>query len=156
MTTNIKITEADQRRRPSMVKDRRWRNGRAIEMMVVNREAQGKSRLYFHHDGESILEGFGNRASRPWKIYRTFLEEVRAKFDLPEDVKFNWSRKAGCSCGCSPAFIITGHWGTDFFVTLSKDAPVAEDRELALARRVQLGDKTAYDELTTGQLSLKL
>lgn len=38
---------------------------------------------------------------------RLIKEPVRAWLDAHgmSDVKVNWSRKAGCSCGCSPAFI---------------------------------------------------
>lgn len=36
------------------------------------------------------------------------IPEVRKQLKLGPEVKFSWSQRAGCTCGCSPGFIITG------------------------------------------------
>lgn len=71
-----------------------------------------KPRVYFFHD-ESILENLENRRSRPYNEYRKLMPEVLKKAnknpdfaDIPENTKAAWSQKAGCSCGCSPGFIL--------------------------------------------------
>lgn len=48
---------------------------------------------------------------------------VLAAMGLPADTKVSWSRTAGCSCGCSPGFIIKHDRSTDardVFVTYTK------------------------------------
>jgi len=37
---------------------------------------------------------------------------------LGDEVKANFSQKAGCPCGCSPGFILTGHSGSDIWIDL--------------------------------------
>lgn len=67
-------------------------------------------RLYFHGDmKESIFEDLLNRFDRPWKLYRKELLPpiIEALDELGIKVsKCSWSQKAGCSCGCSPGFIV--------------------------------------------------
>ncbi len=87
----------------------------------------GKARVYFFHEGESILEGFGNRVARPADLYRTYLPQVAEAMGLPRTTKFKWSQKAGCRCGCSPGFICGDAFAKDVFVTLSKEAPKTND-----------------------------
>jgi hypothetical protein len=90
-------------------------------------KASQKCRIYIHPESFSVAQNFIDRAYRggavePHKIYRKLvLPEVLEKLGLPADgVKFGWSRKAGCSCGCSPGFVCnSGHlFGKDVFVTI--------------------------------------
>ena len=81
----------------------RYRNGYTSP---THREYQSKPRMYFHIEGESLLENFGNRFNRPSQLYRQFIPQVLAHFGLPAGTKVVWSQKAGCSCGCSPGFIV--------------------------------------------------
>jgi hypothetical protein len=100
------------------------------------RRAPNKRTLvYFSHEGESVLENFGNRAARPVDVYRTFLKEVAGRLGVPEN-SFFWSRKAGCACGCSPGFVCREDRGRDVYVTLSAEAPKVEagGKHLAAAR----------------------
>lgn len=136
-------------------------NVTTIQMNQMSLQEQGrrgkKSRVYFDHEGESVLQGFGDRAARPHKLYRTVLEQVARQLDLPADVTFRWSRKAGCSmCPCSPGFVVEGHWNHDIWVTVSADTPATTDHRLSAFRRAQLGEQAAADEFATGQLSLGL
>lgn len=78
-----------------------------------------KPKIYFNHESESILQNMLNRTSRPTSIYRGFLGLVRlfAGFDL--DTKITWSQYAGCSCPCSPGFVVDSSKRIDVWVTLT-------------------------------------
>lgn len=87
-----------------------------------------RTRVYFNHANESIMENLIARRSRPRDLYATYLPEVAEKLGLPRTTKFRWSQKAGCECGCSPGFICVESYGKDVWVRLSADAPqVADD-----------------------------
>ena len=63
--------------------------------------------LYVWPEDESVLENFINRRNRPITLYRKeVLPVIKKLFDMSDDVKFSWSNKAGCSCPCSPGFVI--------------------------------------------------
>lgn len=68
-----------------------------------------KPRVYIWLEGESVFDNFINRWGRPHKAFRKFILPTlkRVLNVVDDDIKFNWSQKAGCSCGCSPGFIIT-------------------------------------------------
>ncbi len=88
-----------------------------MELTVTNvKILQAETKKYYHKsrvsifpEGETLLENLQNRRSRPFKAYRKLVEQTldslgadRSKLDI------KWSQKAGCSCGCSPGFIIDG------------------------------------------------
>jgi hypothetical protein len=80
-----------------------------------------RGRVYLHPAGETILENFtSGRRTRPYTTFRKeLMPEVLVRLGLPADTKISWSRKAGCSCGCSPGFIVDA-WQvkhTNTFVT---------------------------------------
>jgi hypothetical protein len=81
--------------------------------------------IYFFQQGETILDNLENRRNRPVKVYRQVLDAVMEACDMkfvgPKDhYDCGWSQKAGCNCGCSPAFIFKNpSWEseyTDIFV----------------------------------------
>lgn len=87
------------------------------------------SRIYFLINGESLVENLLNRRSRPTKLYRRLLNKVYTQLreqgeilpqdQNPQDVK--WSQTAGCSCGCSPGFIMRDCWrlkNKDIYVSI--------------------------------------
>lgn len=62
-------------------------------------------RMYVQVKDETILENLSNRRTRPYNEYKrliwgSLLTEV---FNLG---KLQWSQYAGCSCPCSPGFIL--------------------------------------------------
>lgn len=95
------------------------------------------SRLYVSVSGENIIQNLENRFDRPVKEYRRLLAPVlqllsrAVPFNPIEPViKARWSQKAGCSCGCSPGFILDrkvqldGTWrGNDIHVTIAAATP---------------------------------
>lgn len=100
------------------------------------RTYHGKTRIYIHVAGDC-------RFDRPYKLYRTYMPYILAKLGLPAGTKASWSQRAGCSCGCSPGFVLQaspyavaqaqGTSGTtDIFVTItgSADAKLKADANI--------------------------
>ena len=81
---------------------------------VDNKAAQ--VRVYFFPKDESILDNLLNRRSRPQEEYRKLLPDVFKELNIRNTGPVRWSQKAGCSCGCSPGFIVGGLRGYDVFV----------------------------------------
>lgn len=80
-----------------------------------------KARVYIFPKGETIIENFFNRRSRPYNLYKKdVMPTVLNELDLPTDTRMNWSQKAGCSCGCSPGFILPDYRGFNVFVDVEK------------------------------------
>ena len=80
-----------------------------------------KTQIYFFPEGENILQNLQNRRQRPHDLYRKLLPQVIEQIknqgiEVPEDIKFSWSQKAGCNCGCSPGFITSNWIGKEVFV----------------------------------------
>ena len=106
-----------------------------------------KTRVYVFTEGESILEDFGNRTSRPSKLYRKHVMPLvvdklfpnrKATFKKSDKPKFYWNKYAGCSmCPCSPGFVMETHYGHDVFVTVT-GAAKRTDPDAALQRLEQL------------------
>lgn len=95
-----------------------------------------QTKVYIFLEGESIIENFGNRAARPWKLYRKEFGQMIADALFVKVSDLHWSRTAGCSCGCSPGFKVTGSYNKEVFITVSDadDMPKTTDPELAAAR----------------------
>ncbi len=49
------------------------------------------------------------------KKFKNCLPCILKEVGIPENTKASWSQKAGCSCGCSPGFILKGHKGLNIF-----------------------------------------
>jgi hypothetical protein len=81
------------------------------------RSRQTKSRLYINTKNETILENLANRRSRPTQVYKSILPDIFQALGVP--VKpVRWSQYAGCTCPCSPGFIIEGDYGMDYWITV--------------------------------------
>lgn len=80
-----------------------------------------RMRVHFSFN-ETIVENLFNRHYRPKKALRELLPEVFAKAGVHPDAihacvrQSRWSQKAGCSCGCSPGFIVDNLAGRQLFV----------------------------------------
>ena len=69
-------------------------------------------RIYFWRDnynpvGEILT---GERYNKPYNFFRKYIPEALKMAEYPggaNNLKVKWSQKAGCSCPCSPGFIIT-------------------------------------------------
>lgn len=80
-----------------------------------------RSKIFIFPEGETILQNLANRRQRPSTTYKKeVIPAILAQAGLPADTKVTWSQKAGCSCGCSPGFILPDNcWGYKVFVTVS-------------------------------------
>lgn len=84
--------------------DRGYRKG------MPNSDRRGRVHLFVKD--WNVMEDFllrvtkeAGRCDEVSMFRRDVLPEVVKQLDLPEETKFRWSRKAGCSCGCSPGFV---------------------------------------------------
>lgn len=96
------------------------------------REFHSKPRCYVHPSGETVLENlFVGRRNRPVDLYKNevvpevkqaladFVSEQLNRPVALSEFSLRWSQKAGCSCGCSPGFIVSGPCpNIDVFVTV--------------------------------------
>jgi len=82
----------------------------------TDRRRNKKARVYINIQDESILENLMNRKSRPIKLFRALLPDVYKKLGV--DSKARWSQYAGCSCPCSPGFILDDVYGKTVYVTV--------------------------------------
>jgi len=91
------------------------------ELREIRKDASKATRVYVWPKGETILENLENRRERPYTVYRKeVIPAVLAKLGLPSDTKVRWSQYAGCSCPCSPGFIIDADRGKFVSVTVSE------------------------------------
>lgn len=67
-------------------------------------------RLHIFVSGETLIENIQNRKSRPHQIYRAVLPAIFKQVGLPEDTKASWSQYAGCTCPCSPGFVLKDNY----------------------------------------------
>lgn len=88
-----------------------------------------RPRIYFFHVGETIIDNLRNRRNRPQDEYRKLLPEVLERAGIPQEcvAKIRWSQKAGCTCGCSPGFIVIDNEnmrlrGRDVFVDVAESS----------------------------------
>jgi hypothetical protein len=124
-TTKYKSVKTGQRRRKSP-----GHGGRDVPT--------GKSVVYVHVKDEGLFQNLINRTSRPHTAWKPLVEQALRDhgFDFQ---KLTWSQKAGCSCPCSPGFIVsTGQTGHDLWVTIEADEPQRTDDEEAAHRAAQL------------------
>ena len=78
-----------------------------------------QTRIYIWPQGESVLQNLENRRQRPYTTYKKeVIPAVLEKMGMPADTKLRWSQYAGCSCPCSPGFIVDGHSLHDVHVTI--------------------------------------
>ena len=100
---------------------------------ITQTEWNKATRVYVDEIGESIFENLQNRFGRPVDEYRKAALEALKHIGL--DARLVWSQKAGCSCGCSPGFIlrsadgkraerrVTGEYRpVDIYITIEKGA----------------------------------
>jgi hypothetical protein len=70
------------------------------------REFQKMTRVYFWPKGETILDQLFTRRHRPYEEWRKLLPEVFDQLELDYTGKSRWSQRAGCTCPCSPGFVL--------------------------------------------------
>lgn len=73
------------------------------------REYNADPRMYVGVAGETILENLMLRRQRPYREYKRMILPVFNKVAPWQITQMGWRQKAGCACGCSPAFVITNY-----------------------------------------------
>lgn len=92
---------------------------RVEQSRYVKGRGRGKTRVYFFIKDENMLDNLFDRHFRPHKEYRKLLPEVLAKAGIVTNEPIRWSQKAGCSCPCSPGFILGDSYGKTVYVTIT-------------------------------------
>lgn len=70
------------------------------------REYTAAPRLYVYSKDETLIENLENRRRRPYTIYKKLLPLILPFGLVHLGSPMRWSQNAGCSCGCSPGFIL--------------------------------------------------
>lgn len=115
----------------------------STEWVRKSNNKTGRIRVFVSGEGTPDLpvptpsiKGDNKQLDLEWKRYNR--EEVRLQRELIEEAlaadpelaarlgKLVFSRKAGCSCSCSPGFIAEGYGIEDLFISKPKPAPVVE------------------------------
>jgi hypothetical protein len=91
-----------------------------LDIDIRKSEKPGRTtKVYIFEEGETILENLENRHSRPSDVYRDLIsDQLMEKEIITSSRDLRWSQKAGCSCGCSPGFIVDGPKGKEVYVTI--------------------------------------
>lgn len=69
------------------------------------REYEAAPRMYVDVQDETLIENINNRRMRPYNLYKTLIH-ASALGTLLNLGNLKWSQRAGCSCPCSPGFIL--------------------------------------------------
>jgi hypothetical protein len=65
------------------------------------------TRVYVWVRNETLLDQLENRRGRPHTEWRPLVrEQLRKVYGYTG--RLSWSQNAGCSCGCSPGFVLEG------------------------------------------------
>lgn len=122
----FKVVSVIRRERTARGKDARMRYDRRRDDYYAP-----APRLYVSPEGEGVLEQLTARWGRPVKGYRTLLPYILHELDLPLSTPVRWSQRAGCSCGCSPGFVLPQllspcELGWDAFATVAASGVAPE------------------------------
>jgi hypothetical protein len=93
-------------------------------------------RIYVSIEGENILDNLQNRTSRPSRLYAEAVAPALAALGLADTCKGSWSQYAGCTCPCSPGFVVkakpgnyVSHMPKDVWVTVTGDDAAVDPKK---------------------------
>lgn len=105
-----------------------------ISIKTINHDrrrlnAGSKTRIFVFYKDETVRQLFERRFKRPVDGWREIAAGAANMCGLSTKGRtiaeaVSWSRKAGCSCGCSPGFILKSDYyrpGFDIYVTINED-----------------------------------
>ena len=79
-------------------------------------------RVYLDFKDETMIDNLQNRRSRPHVKIKKLLslnKDLMQKLNITNISQLHWSQTAGCSCGCSPGFIISNqNERVDYWLTI--------------------------------------
>ena len=72
------------------------------------REYYKTPRLYVSVEDETIMDNLLNRTKRPYNVYKSLIRSsgIERFVDIGS---LRWSQHAGCTCNCSPGFVLEQH-----------------------------------------------
>jgi len=70
-----------------------------------SRELTAAPRMYVSIEDETLMSNLANRKRRPYNVYKSMIHSsgLAGVLDIS---KLSWSQHAGCTCNCSPGFIL--------------------------------------------------
>jgi hypothetical protein len=99
--------------------DHYWGFADGVQIHVM-RDRDKPRRVYVGFKDWTVMEDLHNRTRRPYQLWKEPMLEALARIGVePETAR--WSQKAGCSCPCSPGFVINGdriHNDYSYWITL--------------------------------------
>lgn len=84
------------------------RTNRTMAASRTQREYFKEPRVYVDIEGETLMDDLMNRRSRPYNVFRKVVQDqaLEALGVTSDTHKLAWSQYAGCTCPCSPGFIV--------------------------------------------------
>ncbi len=122
------------------IKVEKARNATKSEKWNSVGTSSGRATITVDIKDESLTDNLIYRKSRPTKIYRDVINQVRDQITAEHGINLSeyvWSQKAYCACGCSPAFLVLSDRGWNISITVSGIENVAD--ETAQARAESIG-----------------
>lgn len=121
----------------------------------VNSDRKGhnkKTRVYVYFSNETVSENFVERRWRPIDEMSELMPQILESVGLDPEMKFRWSQKAGCSCGCSPGFILGDHFGSEIFVVFQWEPETKEEQEKFLSYLSMKAKEAGREVVQVGSL----
>lgn len=101
-------------------------------------ERKNRSRVYIWIDDEGTVENLVNRVNRPVALWKKIALAGLREFGLTiESIGgLQWSQYAGCSCACSPGFIVKQNLtGYDFHINVKSKSNEVVTSDKAITKR---------------------
>ena len=128
-----------------------------LDKIIKSPKAKSKlTRVHINPIGETLYENYtAGRFTRPRDEFRTsgLLEDIlieEMKYESGNLPAVRWSAAAGCSCKCSPAFIVYGaqskKYGFDLFCEYDPTSLQSKPEQLS-DEFVEARTKTLYEIL---------
>jgi hypothetical protein len=88
------------------------------DILEARRDLSKRARIYIWPVNETIIDNLINRHCRPIDVYRRDI--LPTVLGLIGGTSAHWDQEAGCSCGCSPGFVVDDVYGLEVHVQVSE------------------------------------
>jgi hypothetical protein len=88
------------------------------DILETRKDRSKKARIYIWPVNETLCDNLINRHCRPVAMYRKDI--LPTVLGLIGGTSAHWDQKAGCSCGCSPGFVVDDVYGLEVHVQVSE------------------------------------
>lgn len=85
------------------------------KVAVMKRVSDERSRVFIDIQDSRVDLAIKRSGKKASQFIKPLLKDALGMVGVVA-TKVSWSQKAGCICGCSPAFILAGHRGFDIWV----------------------------------------